>query len=311
MTRKFQKCSVIFIAIVFCMTLFAPAAFAKGKAPTAPANIKAAVQSCSAIKISWDKVVGASGYEIYRATSLTGSYRRIVSTSVVSYTNKGLSDSKTYYYKVRAYTKSGGKKVYSGDSSIVKATTPKNLMAYYKSIQGSSLSKAKQKKLDAKVSSIISSIIKPDMTELEKANAIYNYILDNVKYEPRGWQINNANHAYGALVVGRAQCSGYSRAFTLLCAQVGIETRYVIYKNSSESGHKWNMIKIGGQFYHLDLQGVDSMHDDPPDFGPGVDLHLEDITYHLIGDANMDKDTYKWDKKKYPKCPESYQTCNR
>ena len=71
--------------------------------------------------VKWKKISGASGYEIYRSTSKTGSYSKvktITSASTVSYTNSGLTSKKTYYYKVRAYRTVSGKKIYSSYSSI-------------------------------------------------------------------------------------------------------------------------------------------------------------------------------------------------
>lgn len=73
------------------------------------------------IKISWKKITGASGYEVYRATSKSGSYSKVktvTSGSTVSYTNTGLSKGKTYYYKVRAYRTVSGKKVYGNYSAV-------------------------------------------------------------------------------------------------------------------------------------------------------------------------------------------------
>lgn len=74
------------------------------------------------IKVSWKKVKGASGYEIYRSTSAKGKYKKvktIKSGSTCSFTNKKLKSKKTYYYKVRAYRMVKNKKVYSGKSKAV------------------------------------------------------------------------------------------------------------------------------------------------------------------------------------------------
>ena len=78
----------------------------------------------SSNKVTWNKISGASGYEVYRATSKSGTYSKvktITSGSTLSYTNTGLTTGKTYYYKVRAYRYVSGKKVYSSYSSIVSA----------------------------------------------------------------------------------------------------------------------------------------------------------------------------------------------
>lgn len=69
--------------------------------------------------LTWNKVSGANGYELVRATSKTGKFKKVTSTTKTSYKNKSLSK-KTYYYKVRAYRKVSGKKVYSTYSSVVK-----------------------------------------------------------------------------------------------------------------------------------------------------------------------------------------------
>jgi hypothetical protein len=308
MNKKLLKAIAAITASVVCLTLYIPIALAKSKVPVVPSDVKVAAVSYTTVRISWEKVDGAAGYDVYRATTLKGSYRRIARITGTSYANKKLSSNKTYYYKIRAYTKSHNKKIYGKYSGKVKVTTPKDLMAYYRSIQGSSLNKVKLKKLDAKADSIIKEILIDGMSEVEKANAIYNYILDNVSYENRGWQVNNANHAYGALINGKAQCSGYSRAMVLLCAKAGIECLYVLHKNPFQFGHKWNMIKISERYYHLEVQGNDLDHDNP---SPWSDMDIvEDITFHLMGDSNMDKETYKWDKKKYPKCPSRYRQTN-
>lgn len=87
-------------------------------------TVKASSSSYNSNKLSWNKVKGASGYEVLRATSKTGTYKlvkTITSGSTVSYTDTKLATGKTYYYKVRAYRTVDKKKVYSSYSSVVSA----------------------------------------------------------------------------------------------------------------------------------------------------------------------------------------------
>jgi fibronectin type 3 domain-containing protein len=85
-----------------------------GIAPILPAPVANVVSnSNSNIKLKWDTVSGASGYEIYQSSSKSGTYTRVSTTSNTSYTKSGLSKGKSYYYKIRAYRYVGGKKVYS------------------------------------------------------------------------------------------------------------------------------------------------------------------------------------------------------
>lgn len=87
-------------------------------------TVKVSSNSYNSNKLSWNKVKGASGYEVLRATSKTGTYKSvktITSGSTVSYTDKSLATGTTYYYKVRAYRTVDKKKVYSSYSSVVSA----------------------------------------------------------------------------------------------------------------------------------------------------------------------------------------------
>ncbi|MBO5199641.1 MAG: hypothetical protein J6B93_00010 [Clostridia bacterium] len=58
--------------------------------------------------------------------------------------------------------------------------------------------------------------------------------------------------AYGALVNGKALCEGYSRAMQLLLGEFGIRAGLVTGVAGGE-GHMWNVVEIGGKWYHLDV----------------------------------------------------------
>ena len=73
------------------------------------------------IKVSWIKVSGAQGYQVYRATSKAGKYSKIATVKGTAVTNTSAAEGKTYYYKVRSYRKVGGKYRYSSFSSVKSA----------------------------------------------------------------------------------------------------------------------------------------------------------------------------------------------
>ncbi len=94
------------------------------KAITAPdkvSGVKVTNYSGTALKISWSKVTGADGYQVYRSTN-GKKWSKVASTTSTSYVNKNLSYNKAYQYKVRAYVKDGST-VYGAYSSVVKKTT--------------------------------------------------------------------------------------------------------------------------------------------------------------------------------------------
>lgn len=82
-------------------------------------GVKVTSSDHNSISISWNKVNGAKGYQVYRAGSKTGTYKKVKSTTVSNFTNTGLTVGKTYYYKVRAYRIVNGKYKYGALSSTV------------------------------------------------------------------------------------------------------------------------------------------------------------------------------------------------
>ena len=78
-------------------------------------------------KISWKKMEGVTHYQVYRATSSSGKYTKLVTTKELSYTAKSLTKGKKYYFKVRGYKtyKSGTDiqyNVYTPYSSVKSVT---------------------------------------------------------------------------------------------------------------------------------------------------------------------------------------------
>ena len=84
-----------------------------------PTSLEATPSSTSEINLTWNPVIYATYYNVYRATSPSGTYFNIASITTANYTDANLSQSITYYYKVRAASSAGS----SSDSSIVYATT--------------------------------------------------------------------------------------------------------------------------------------------------------------------------------------------
>lgn len=63
------------------------------------------IESTGKSKISWNSVSGAVKYKVYRATSKSGSYSLVKTTTSKSYTDDDAKPGKTYYYKVKAIAK--------------------------------------------------------------------------------------------------------------------------------------------------------------------------------------------------------------
>jgi len=90
-----------------------------------PTNIKTANAGAVAVTVSWGKVSDASGYIIYRAESKSGIYKQVgkAGSTKSTYTDTGLKNKKTYYYKVRAYKTVNSAEVYSDYTNAVQRKT--------------------------------------------------------------------------------------------------------------------------------------------------------------------------------------------
>ena len=82
-------------------------------------TLKVTVNSNGTFKLSWNKVTGATSYQIYMKQA-NGSYKLIKTTSSTSFTTAVASKGKTYSYKIRAVT-SKNKNAASNYSNVVSA----------------------------------------------------------------------------------------------------------------------------------------------------------------------------------------------
>ena len=96
--------------------------------------------------------------------------------------------------------------------------------------------------------------IKSDMSEFEKELYLHDALAERITYVDS----SNAHNAYGAIVEGKAVCEGYAEALQYLLGRCGILSFIATGESNnpatgSPEGHAWNIVRIDGRFYHLDL----------------------------------------------------------
>ena len=102
----------------------------------------------------------------------------------------------------------------------------------------------------------------------EKARAVHGYLCENVGYDDihkRNEHYHLKSTAYGALINGHAVCQGYCAAAYRLLREAGIECRVVTGLASidgSEEYHAWNIVKIDGRWYNMDVTWDDQLDTD-------------------------------------------------
>lgn len=86
------------------------------------------------------------------------------------------------------------------------------------------------------------------MSEYEKLKYIHDYLVKNCSSDAED---EYSNTIYGTLVRKKALCEGYSKTFSYLCNRLGIEN--MIITGQTSVPHMWNMVKVDGNWYHIDV----------------------------------------------------------
>ena len=122
---------------------------------------------------------------------------------------------------------------------------------------------------------------------------IHDYLIRSIAYNTSLDQ--QTNHVYSALINGTTLCQGYAQSFQLIAQRLGFET-HMILGDADGIGHAWNIVKLDGKYYHVDVT-----FDDPtPDGGStGLIQHI----HFLRSDRRMD-DSHTWVTGDYPACPD-------
>ncbi|MBQ6041078.1 MAG: leucine-rich repeat protein [Oscillospiraceae bacterium] len=124
------------------------------------------------------------------------------------------------------------------------------------------------------------------MSETVKARQLHDWLVRHCEYEDGyGWNGTGTetlgdenNHIYSSVFlsyglnergsgVGETVCEGFSKAYTMLLNQAGIES-YVLsagltpigrqqYPDQTISGHAWNLVKADGKYYQCDITADD------------------------------------------------------
>lgn len=103
---------------------------------------------------------------------------------------------------------------------------------------------------------VVASVVTPGMTQRQKAEALYDYVIMNVRYDQRYYSDRSgmpyeSQTALGALRDGTAICGGYAHALKLLLEKAGIPCVNVTGSYYGEN-HMWNCALIDGQWLYLD-----------------------------------------------------------
>ena len=109
-----------------------------------------------------------------------------------------------------------------------------------------------QKAMNARVEKLARPAAK--LSEIEKEKYIHDFICENIHYDKL--KKPYSHEIIGPLGHGVGVCEGIAKSVKILCDALGIWCMIALCGNNPEKGikyrHTWNIVKIGGTYYHLD-----------------------------------------------------------
>lgn len=125
------------------------------------------------------------------------------------------------------------------------------------------------------------------LNDFEKVKYVNDFVVLNTAYNLES--AASPYTPYSILFNGEGVCEGYALTTLLLLEAAGVETRYI--SGEVETGlHAWNLVKLDGEWYHLD-----TTWNDPVPNQPGKVRY----DYFLVSDATLRAD-HTWEEGKYP-----------
>ena len=126
--------------------------------------------------------------------------------------------------------------------------------------------KAKIREHQKAMASRVEKLMRPakSMSELEKEKYVHDFICQNVRYDKL--KKSYSHEIIGPLGQGVGVCEGIAKSVKVLLDALGVWNVIAICGNNPEKGikyrHTWNIVKIGGTYYHLDATFDNSLGDE-------------------------------------------------
>ena len=126
--------------------------------------------------------------------------------------------------------------------------------------------KAKIQEHQKAMASRVEKLVRPakSMSELEKEKYVHDFICQNVRYDKL--KKSYSHEIIGPLGQGVGVCEGIAKSVKVLLDALGVWNVIAICGNNPEKGikyrHTWNIVKIGGTYYHLDATFDNSLGDE-------------------------------------------------
>ncbi|HCI74448.1 MAG TPA: hypothetical protein DHV42_07945 [Lachnospiraceae bacterium] len=102
-----------------------------------------------------------------------------------------------------------------------------------------------------------------------RIKSVYEYLINMVEYNA-GAPDNQCIQS--ALLNHQSVCAGYAKAFQYICHRMGYFCTYVTGKITGGGDHAWNIVRIDGNYYQVDVTWGDPVFAGTMEDGTGITL---------------------------------------
>ena len=116
-------------------------------------------------------------------------------------------------------------------------------------------------------------------SDYEKIKFVYEYIIDVTEYGDA--ERSDSQNIQSVLLNRRSVCAGYSRAFQYILHRCGMFCTYLTGTIIDGGDHGWNMVRIDGNYYYVDVTWGDPVFVNQEE-GTSGDLSARGINYNYL-----------------------------
>jgi hypothetical protein len=148
------------------------------------------------------------------------------------------------------------------------------------------------RQVDDRATAIAQAISSQTAVPWQQLQLLHDRLVSGIAYDTSGNV--ETNQVISALLDGKTLCQGYARSYQLVAEKLGFDV-LLISGETDGIGHVWDLVKLAGQYYHVDVT-----HDDPtPD--AGATAPVEHV--HFLRSDQAMQVTHTWTHADYPACP--------
>ncbi len=112
--------------------------------------------------------------------------------------------------------------------------------------------------------------------DVNKLKMLYDWVVQNTEYG----RVENDQDITSVFLNRVSVCSGYTKAFQLLCDKAGIDCTIVSGTTNDNESHVWNMVRLGDYYYWVDVTWGD------PTFADFTQQYTN-YNYFLVSDLDF------------------------